>query len=82
MAFSDEVIKQAWERSGGRCECTRMGHDHSFIRCPTQLTFAGRDKKGAGAWVAHHIIRMGTDGLGNCEILCWPCHSRTQNFGK
>ena len=30
MAFSEETIKQAWQRSGGKCECRRVGHDHHY----------------------------------------------------
>jgi hypothetical protein len=81
MAFSDDVIKQAWNRSGGRCECQRTAHDHSVFRCPRKLTWANRGREGEGAWEAHHVSVAGGDGLSNCQILCWTCHKKTQSFG-
>lgn len=84
MAFSAETIRQAWARSGGRCECTRKGHDH-YGRCPKRLE---RSKQGCpstgstqGHWEAHHLIAVasgGSDALSNCEILCCGCHAKVR----
>ena len=70
MAFSDDVVLQAWNRAGAHCECKRTSHDHSFNRCNKVLTWSSRGREGIGAWEAHHINRFGPDTLSNCEILC------------
>ena len=77
MAFSEETISKAWIRAGGRCECRRVFHWHSYKRCNKQLVRKNRGREGRGAWEAHHRSSTGGDGLSNCEILCWDCHSRT-----
>jgi hypothetical protein len=77
MAFSDDVVEQAWGRAGGKCECTRTTHGH-WGRCNTPLLWAARGREGWGAWEAHHIDgNPNNDFLTNCEILCWPCHKKT-----
>jgi len=81
MAFSDDTIIQAWVRAGGRCECQRNTHDHTLERCPRRLNIANRGRQGEGAWVAHHVIASDGDRLSNCELLCWPCHAKTQKLG-
>ncbi len=77
MAFSDEVVEKAWRRANGKCECRRRSHGHSYIRCNKQLVKGNRGRSGRGCWEPHHISSNGGDGLSNCEILCWECHSRT-----
>ena len=77
MAFSDETLRRAWQRAGGKCECRRRTHKHPYVRCNKQLVWANRGRSGRGAWEAHHKSATGGDGLSNCEILCWNCHSRT-----
>ncbi len=68
MAFSEATKEAAFERSGGRCECARLGHDHGS-RCPRRI---GRHS----ARFHHHRreIRGGSDGLANCEAVCKYCH--------
>ena len=77
MAFSDEVVAQAWRRAGGRCECRRTTHNHPYARCNKELVWENRGREGRGAWEAHHITPAGGDTLSNCEILCWNCHQQT-----
>jgi len=77
MAFSEEVVAQAWRRAGGKCECRRTTHNHSYVRCNKELVWENRGREGRGAWEAHHISDTGGDVLSNCEILCWDCHQRT-----
>ena len=81
MAFSEDTIKQAWARTDGRCQCQRTTHDHAFYRCIRKLSWSNRGRDGDGAWEAHHITTSDGDGLSNCEILCWPCHKKTQSLG-
>lgn len=86
MAFSEETVKQAWQRSGGKCECRRERHEHHYKRCGKDLVFANRGRdSGRGAWEAHHKTNVqsdGSDALSNCEILCWECHSKTLEQGN
>jgi len=76
MAFPDSVVQQAWQRAGGRCECTRITHNHG-VPCNKQLVWDNRGREGRGAWEAHHRTTGGPDTLSNCEILCWDCHKLT-----
>lgn len=86
MAFSEVTVKQAWQRSGGKCECRREGHEHHYVRCNKELVWDNRGRNsGKGAWEAHHKTNVqsdGSDALSNCEILCWECHSKTLGSGN
>lgn len=82
MAFSSDVINQAWQRSGGKCECRRTSHGHSYVRCNKELVFDNRGREGRGAWEAHHVNSNGSATLSNCEIICWDCHKKTGSFGR
>lgn len=77
MGFSDEVVEKAWKQAGGRCQCRRKRHKHPYGRCPKNLTLKNRGREGRGCWEAHHISSSRGDGISNCEILCWDCHSMT-----
>ena len=80
MPFPLSVVQEAWNQSGGRCQCTRTTHGHTG-RCNKQLVVGNRGRVGVGAWEANHRTRVesgGPDTLSNCEILCWePCHRLT-----
>lgn len=80
MAFPESVVRDAWNRSGGKCECKRKNHGH-IGRCSKTLRWASRGTEGAYGWEAHHIVAGGPDTLSNCEILCQPCHKKTQTYG-
>jgi hypothetical protein len=77
MAFPEEVVKQAWERSGGQCECQRRTHKHFYIPCGKSLAWKKRGQVGTEGWEAHHVTSFGGDTLSNCEILCWECNEAT-----
>lgn len=75
MPFSETVKEQAFARTGGRCECTRLhtgvtGVLHQGTRCPT--TF----QKGGGWEVRHKVAELagGFNTLENCEVLCTTCY--------
>ncbi len=74
MAFPDDVVKQAWERADGQCECRRRTHTHFYTPCGKPLVWENRGKVGRGGWEAHHTTSYGGDVLSNCEILCMDCH--------
>jgi len=83
MAFSEEVVRQAWQRAGGKCECPRSTCRHSG-RCGKQLIWSERGKETAGGWEAYHRVSIdkgGSDALSNCEILCQVCHKNTKSYG-
>jgi len=44
MAFSDEVVAQAWRRASGKCECRRTMHNHSYVRCNKELVWENRGR--------------------------------------
>jgi 5-methylcytosine-specific restriction protein A len=76
MAFSEEVKLLAWKRAGGKCECGLSGCGHG-ARCNADLS--GR------TWHAHHVVSEqagGSDALGNCQVLCVPCHENTGSYGR
>lgn len=82
MAFPESVVKEAWKRARGECECERDQHSHRGKRCGKQLVWENRGKDGArGCWEAHHKVAGGGDTLSNCEILCCDCHKRTGTYG-
>lgn len=76
MEFSEKVLREAFSRSGGRCECRRASHPHGDRRCPKTLSWALRGKEPDG-WEAHPIEAKGPDTAGNCEILCFSCFRAT-----
>jgi len=80
--FTDEVIRAAWNRSGGRCECRRRSHNHPSLKCSKKLVFNLRGSEQDGGWEAHHINSNGDGSLSNCEILCQWCHKHTQSYGS
>ncbi len=72
--FSDEVIRQAWERSSGQCECRRRTHSHFYVPCGKALDWAKRAEDTRGGWQAHALHVSGGESLANCEILCIDCY--------
>jgi len=83
MSFPESELKKAWERAGGRCECTRTTHSNHRGKCDKQLVWENHGRgEGRGAWEAHHITAGGPSIASNCEILCWDCHRQTPTFGR
>lgn len=84
MAFTQDVINQAWRRSGGTCECRRKEHSHPLGRCNLQLD--PNNKLPGYLWNANHLtaqrLDSSSDGLSNCEILCIACHKATDSYGR
>lgn len=74
MGFSDSTIRDAWTRSGGKCE-----------KCGKTLAQNNHKEGEWGAWEAHHIKAKkdgGADTLSNCKILCLDCHKETKSYGS
>ena len=81
MTFSEVTINDAWERSGGKCECVRSTCTH-IGRCNKELHFESRGSESQFGWEAHHVTADGPDSLSNCEILCQDCHKNTITYGN
>jgi len=80
--FPPEVVKAAWDRAGGKCECERIicGHVGKHNK---ELDWESRgNDKAKGCWEAHHIDANAPPVLSNCEILCCPCHKNTKTYGR
>ncbi len=73
MAFSEEVIKQAWERVEGQCECRKRTHSHFYAPCGQHLVWGRRGKDDREGWEARRLAPDGGDVLSNCIILCSNC---------
>jgi hypothetical protein len=80
MPFSEETVKEAWKHTGGRCECTRIGHFHGSI-CNKTLIWEKRSALAEeGSWEAHPLMSFedgGEDSTANCAILCVECLKKT-----
>ncbi len=73
MAFSDEVLRKAWERAGGKCECRVRTHHHGFQACDELLRWDKREQPDPEGWKARQRSAGGDESLVNCEIVCWEC---------
>lgn len=77
--FSAEVVRDAFLRARGRCECMLLdckGHGRSPLtlakgdsRCSRTFFFPERGEK----WVARPINPAGPLTADNCRILCLQC---------
>lgn len=80
MPFSDGERRAIYDRSGGRCECSRRheGADapHHGDRCPTQFTFASGS--GLTDWWEPVQLQPDSPGgaltLASAEALCGACY--------
>ena len=93
MSFSKEIKMQAFERAGGRCECTRRGCGHEG-RCQrscesmaifNRIRVANGGEPSFPGFEFHHITAEnvgGPDTLSNCEFLCSECHKNTESYGR
>ena len=77
MALSDEALREAWERAGGQCECTRRTHRHFYVPCGKNLRWEKRGEATEGGWEARLVDAFGGESGSNCEILCNECHGAT-----
>jgi len=76
MSVPEIMVREAWERTGGRCECQRYAHNHTYVRCARLLKWELRGRSAPGGW--QPIIRTGfsSDIPLSCEILCASCNQR------
>jgi hypothetical protein len=76
MTFSDRVLREAWRRAGGRCECRRSTHDH-YGTCNEPLVWESKGREGQGKWQAHSRSGLYEDSVKDCQLFCWGCHILT-----
>ena len=74
MSFSEEILRQAWDRASGQCECMRRTHKHFYTPCGRALRWEKRGRAGGGGWEWHQRNMFDGDGASNCEILCMECY--------
>ena len=84
MHFSEETLKKAWERAGGKCEGAVAAEGRRMV-CGKPLFWEKRNSlveiKHQDGWIAlpRLVIRgKAPDMAGNCEILCSDCHRQYQ----
>lgn len=73
MEIPDDVVKKAWERAGGQCECTKRNHAHFYVPCAKPLILEHRGKLGWGGWEVKLKNEFKEGTLDNCEIVCMTC---------
>ena len=76
MSFSEDVVREAWQRAKGKCECKREAHSHIFQRCFRPLKWSNRgnrDDDRTGWEVFYRDGDVDNNATNNCEILCWHC---------
>jgi hypothetical protein len=70
-----EIIRKAWDRAGGKCECTATGHNHNSTRCNQPLIWHNMGKVGIGAWEAQNDSAKYMTNVDYCKIICWNCNN-------
>jgi hypothetical protein len=72
----DTILNRAWQKSEGKCHCTRFDHNHPYVRCNKPLTWDKQDKPNPSGWVLHRRARYGKSINAAYEILCWQCYQK------
>ena len=73
MPFDIKVVRQAWSRCAGRCECTRAEHNHPFGRCNLKLRYDRRGQAKKDAWEIRRKDPSRGEIFPNSEIVCMEC---------
>lgn len=71
--FPADVVKAAFIRSDGECECVNSNHNHSG-RCNNLMTYNMRGMDLPGGWEACIINRDSPPVASNCRIICIDCY--------
>jgi hypothetical protein len=73
MPFSDAIVRQAWTRSGERCECTKITHGHGRVCRKRLLEIYRGDNESVYGWEACSKSGAYRNDVDDCVILCWDC---------
>jgi hypothetical protein len=71
-SFPADVVKAAFIRSDGECECVKSNHKHSG-RCNNLITFNMRYIDMPNGWEACQIDTAKPAVASNCRIVCMEC---------
>ena len=71
-----QVLETVWVRAGGKCECCRQSHNHSYIRCNKKLIREMQDKSALGGWKLYQHFAYGGNDPGAYTIYCWECYQK------
>jgi hypothetical protein len=70
--FPANIVKDAFIRSDGECECTRNNHKHSG-RCNNLVIYNMKGLDLPGGWEAYHVDADKPAVINNCQIFCLDC---------
>jgi hypothetical protein len=70
--FSESVIRNAFYRSDGECECTNNYHKHSG-RCSSLIIYNMRGMELPGGWEVYRTDADNPPVISNCRIICIDC---------
>ncbi|MDD4335458.1 MAG: hypothetical protein PHY77_07615 [Desulfotomaculaceae bacterium] len=70
--FSADVVKAAFIRSDGECECTKSNHKHSG-RCNNLMIYSMRGMDLPGGWETDRVNSDSPPVAVNCRIICMDC---------
>jgi len=76
--FPHAVIREAYDLSQHRCQCTDPDcphHSDDEGRCRQILRWPAQDDTARDGWRAVHIDPTGPGAIGNCQILCSQCYA-------
>ncbi len=76
MILDKDLVKQAWTRSSGRCECKRIGCQHAGGRCRNMLEEKAFRDSEDGGWNVRPINEFGPAKLFNVEVVCSECYNK------
>jgi hypothetical protein len=76
MSVPEVFVLQAWEKAGGQCECKRMSHSHTYVRCTRRLAYEKRGARIPGGWAPRFKTSPTTGTPLSCEILCIDCYEQ------
>ncbi len=69
---TEQMVREAWLRCGGHCECGDASHGHP-VRCGRGLVWSHRGlAPRRGAWQAR--LGEGSPSCPGVEVLCWECY--------
>ncbi len=71
-----QVLETIWERAGGKCECCRQSHNHSYIRCNKKLIREMQDKPASGGWKLYQHFAYGGNDPSAYAVYCWECYQK------
>ncbi len=76
--FSHVVIRQAYDLSQHRCQCTDPScshHSDDEGRCRQILRWPAQGEPVRDGWYVIHRDPTGPGTIGNCQVLCSQCYA-------